>query len=91
MQQDEDFADLILQRVAMLQYGSLLDIIMKSPELQATIPDLATAGMIFQPFIDIRQSQSTSNLSQKQYNPQGGADKKQGNFLSEYIACEIGR
>lgn len=44
VQQDEDFADLILQRVAMLQYGSLLDLVMKSPELQATIPDLNTAS-----------------------------------------------
>lgn len=40
VQQDESFADLILQRVAMLQYSSLLDLISKSTELQCKIPDL---------------------------------------------------
>lgn len=41
VQQDEGFADLVLQRVAMLQYRSLSDIIAKSPELQAMIPELS--------------------------------------------------
>ena len=51
VQQDENFADLVMQRVAMLQYGSLLDIVMKSPELQNSIPDLTTASMLLPPFI----------------------------------------
>ena len=43
VQQDESFADLILQRVAMLQYSSLLNLISKSPELQSLVPDLVPA------------------------------------------------
>ena len=49
VQQDESFADLILQRVAVLQYSSLADIIAKIPELQASIPELANISSEPQP------------------------------------------